>query len=459
MTSKNKKNEVSKAKELPRLLFLIFLQNLKKSAVLSALLLLSFLQAQGQNVLTLEEAKNITLANNFGIKVAKNNVTLAENNADKKANGYLPTVGATAGLNTSLGGSSQSFNNGMDVSVSNAFTWGGNAALNVNYTLWDKRRDLTLNQQKENISLSELQLLQTIEQNLLQVYNSYFQTAQLAENIEALEQAIAISRERLQRAEYQLEYGQGNGLNILNAEVDIQRDSVNLLNAKQNLANAQRNLNVLMGRNIDEDFQVSTDLTYAEGLVLNTLTEEARQGNLNLQVNRRNLAINELNLGIIDAERKPTLTAGASYTFSYSDNPDQAFITSSNNRGVGANVGLNWNIFDGSRKIREQNTRLNLSNQKLQITDLERQTEAQVINAWQSYQNALFVLEVQESAVKTNEENFARTEEQLRIGRITSIEFRQAQLNLLNAQTQLNNAKYDAKLREIQLLQLAGKLP
>ena len=72
-------------------------------------------------------------------------------------------------------------------------------------------------------------------------------------------------------------------------------------------------------------------------------------------------------------------------------------------------------------------------------------------------QNALFVLEVEKAAVKTNEENFARTEEQLRIGQVTSIEFRQAQLNLLNAQTSLNNAKFDAKIREIEVLQIVGR--
>ena len=69
------------------------------------------------------------------------------------------------------------------------------------------------------------------------------------------------------------------------------------------------------------------------------------------------------------------------------------------------------------------------------------------------------ILEVQENAVATNQENFERTEEQLRIGRISSLEFRQAQLNLLNAQVSLNQAKFDAKVREIQMLQLAGRLP
>ena len=46
----------------------------------------------------------------------------------------------------------------------------------------------------------------------------------------------------------------------------------------------------------------------------------------------------------------------------------------------------------------------------------------------------------------------------LQLGQITSVEFRQAQLNLLNAQVTEKAAKYAAKLAELQLLQLTGQL-
>jgi len=428
-----------------------------KNIILLILLFLGF-SLNAQTVLTLEQAKTITLANNFGIKIAKNNVVISQNQTDKSVNGYLPTVSANAGLNGNFGGSLQKFGNGNEASTSNAFTWGGNATVQANYTIFDKRRDLTLEQLKESLSLSNLQLKQTIEQNLLQVYNGYFQIAQLSENVNALLEAINISRERLRRAQYQLDFGQGSGLNVLNAKVDIQRDSVNLLNTKMNLENAKRNLNVSMGRNTNEDFQVEVDTAIDESLNLESLIEQSKNENIALQVNRKNLAVNEMNLQIIDAEKRPTFSAGASYAFNYSDNPTGAFIDKSNSRGLAANVGINWTIYDGSRDIRKQNAVINLTNQKLQINQLQQQLERDIINAWANYQNALFVLQVEENAVDTNRENFSRTEEQVKTGRLTSIEFRQAQLNLLNAQTSLNNAKFDTKLREIQMLQLVGKL-
>ena len=60
--------------------------------------------------------------------------------------------------------------------------------------------------------------------------------------------------------------------------------------------------------------------------------------------------------------------------------------------------------------------------------------------------------------MQTNSLNFKRTEEQYQLGQVNSIEFRQAQLNLLNAQSNLNKTKYDAKNAELILLQLTGNL-
>ena len=58
----------------------------------------------------------------------------------------------------------------------------------------------------------------------------------------------------------------------------------------------------------------------------------------------------------------------------------------------------------------------------------------------------------------TAQNNFNRTQEKFKIGQVNSIEFRQAQLNLLNAELNRNQAKFSAKLSELQLLQISGDL-
>ena len=81
-----------------------------------------------------------------------------------------------------------------------------------------------------------------------------------------------------------------------------------------------------------------------------------------------------------------------------------------------------------------------------------------VSNAWNIYKTALFVLEAERTNLRTNQRNFDRTVEQHSLGQITSIVFRQAQLNLLNAQLNYNQAKYSAKIAELALFQLSGDL-
>ena len=65
---------------------------------------------------------------------------------------------------------------------------------------------------------------------------------------------------------------------------------------------------------------------------------------------------------------------------------------------------------------------------------------------------------IQQQNVITATDNYNRSNERYKLGQITSVELRQAQINLLNAKTSKNLAKYNAKLAELQLLQLTGQL-
>lgn len=416
-----------------------------------------------QSVLTTENAVELLLEKNYGVNIARNNVQVAKNNTSKELNGYLPTVGANAGVNASLGGATQTFGEAFaqpgnnTINVTNAFQWGGNAAVQANYTLFDRTRDYTLEQLKEQLTLTDLDLRQTMEVSILQLFSAYYQLAQLSENLAVQERTFEISQQRKARAEYRFEYGQGSKLDVLNAEVDIQRDSVDLLNLKQQIANVKRNINVIIGQDVNIDFAVDTALEYDPNLDLAQLIEQAKSNNVQLLAIDQNIKIRAYDLQILDATRKPTVSANASYSISFSDLPDEGFTTFQNNRGLGAGVTLGWNIFDGGiRKMRKQNVDIALRNQTFQRKQAEAEIIRDLTSAWESYQNALFILGVEENNITTAQANFERTEEFFKSGRLTSVEFRQAQLNLLNAERSYNNAKYNAKLLEVQLSQLSG---
>jgi outer membrane protein TolC len=411
-----------------------------------------------QNILTPDEAIAETIENNFGIKIARKNIELATNNASRTAVGFGPTVNATAGTTLTLGGSNQKFSNGNENSVNNALAYGGNASISGNYALYDQTRNVTLNQLKEVLNLSDLQLRQTIEFNIVQLISLYYDVARLTSTLNVLNETIAVSSRRVQRVSYQYEYGQGVRLDILNAEVDVQRDSINYFNTLQQLANAKRDLNVIMGLPLDHSFEVDTTVKY-DDLALSTLRERLSDDNIELQLLDKNVHINQFDLQIIEAEKKPRLSATGAYNYSRQQNASTAFITSSNNRGLNLGLNLNWNLFDGGiRNLRRQNTEISLQSLQLQRDQLLQELDRDLTNAWENYQNALFILRSEEINLNTSQLNFARTEEQFNLGQSSSIEFRQAQLNLLNAATNYTNAKYDAKVIEVTLLQLAGML-
>jgi outer membrane protein TolC len=405
------------------------------------------------------QAIQTTLQNNYNLQLARNNVAVATNNTDKRLNGYLPTLALNAGPNANLGSSTQQLGSGEQIAFNNAFSWSVGANATANYLIYDRTRDLTLQQLKSTLDLTNLELRQAIELNMQDVLTAYYELAQLSERIELQEETIQLSQRRRQRAQYRFDYGQANKLEVLNAQVDIQRDTVNLINLEQQVKNARRNLNFLIGRDIETDFQVDTSLQYLEEATFQSLMQSMLSNNIQLLILQQNRNLLEYDLQLNDAVRYPSVSTTAGYSLNYQDNPEQSFFVSSNSRGWTLGVNVAYTLYDGGlRKMREQNIKLNANSLVVQRQQLEQQLLTTLTNAWESYQNALFILEVERQNLATNQLNFERTEEQFKAGQVSSVEIRQAQLNLLNAAVNLNTAKYDAKIIELQLLQLSGRL-
>ena len=174
----------------------------------------------------------------------------------------------------------------------------------------------------------------------------------------------------------------------------------------------------------------------------------------------KDIKISEYTLKANRSGYLPTIGLTGSYGWNESaNNSPLAFVLQNTSTGVSAGVNISWNLFDGGTTLTNgKNARLTYENQKLLKTQTEQEVERDIQNAWDSYQNALFVLEVQEKNLQTNQDNFTRSTERYQLGQITSIEFRQAQLNLLRAELAKSQAKYNAKLAELQLLQVSGQL-
>jgi len=338
-----------------------------------------------------------------------------------------------------------------------------NASLNANYVLFDGLgRFYNYKRLKEQYQLSELQARETIENTMLQLFSVYFEVARLSENEKVLQKALEISTQRIKRAEYAFEYGQNTKLDILNAQVDVTNDSINYLNTRQQLANVKRDLSVLMNQDLQLAYEVDTIVRFIPKLQLEEYIAKTDLNNVALLQTERNLSINEYDIKVNKSGYLPTIGLNGGYGWNLNQNAPSAFfpgVNVNNRRNFRLGATLTWNLFDGgSTNVRVKNAKIAFENQELLKAQVKLEVNRDIQNAQEIYKNRLNIFNIQEQNVLTNQNNFERSKEQFQLGRITSIEFRQAQINLLNAQTNKNLAKYDAKLAELQLLQLTGQL-
>ena len=221
-------------------------------------------------------------------------------------------------------------------------------------------------------------------------------------------------------------------------------------------------MNIILGIQKDVNYQVETVVSFNKLMNFAALQEKTIANNTTLKQNEKNIAISEFNIKINKANYLPSLNFSTSYGFNRTENenlvnPFGARLITSD--GLNAGLNLSWSIFDGgATKTRVANAKIALENQQILLEQQKVTIQNSLKNTWENYRNQLFILKAQEKNVQTTQNNFDRTQEKYKLGQVTSIEFRQAQINLINSKTAGNNAKFDAKLIELQLLQLSGDI-
>ena len=307
--------------------------------ILILILILTSIQVVAQDILTKKEALKIALENNYGVKIANNNVEVAKNNSSIYNSGYLPTVSSGAGANYNNSNQEIERQDGSITNVNGAETKSYNASIALNYTLFDGLgRTYNYKQLKETYNLTELQARETIENMYLQLFSIYFQIARLSENTKNLNEALGISKQRLARAQYQYENGQSTKLELLNAEVDVNNDSINYINSKQQYYNTKRDLNIVLGTQQHINYEVETDVEFISLLSFEELLNKAIENNVILKQSEQNIAISELNVKLNKSNYLPTAGLTTSYGWNKSINPATSFLASSNSTGLNAGI-------------------------------------------------------------------------------------------------------------------------
>ena len=240
----------------------------------------------------------------------------------------------------------------------------------------------------------------------------------------------------------------------------MNNDSIRLLNTMKKLVNAKSDLNLIMNYQSTDNYLTNTDFKFLSRSELSKLYSNGINNNTTFLIQEKEVVISNINQKITRFSYLPTIGLIGSYGWneSINDNP-YAFYNKSISDGFSAGINLRWDVFRGGKKIiANKNSKLSIENSKILKESTILKLKNELKNAYDTHFNNLYILAVQKKNVVTNMNNFERNLEKYNIGTISSIEFRRAQLNLLNANLEYNSAKYQTKLSEAFFLKICGEI-
>ena len=416
-----------------------------------------FSSSYSQEVLTIENAIKIALENNFEIKIASNNYNIAKTNSTIGNAGMLPTLTASVAANNRVQNSTLTLQNGVVNALDNALNNSLNYGVSLDWTVFNGFKMFTrLEQLKELEKLGSTQLQQTIISKLSEVSSTYFNLVQQQQQLKALDSTLVISNQRLALAQNRFAIGKASKLEVLNAQVDLNTDNVVLLKQQEVFQNTKTLLNKILARDLQTQFNVIEKIKVDENLKLTELSDLVEKQNPQLVSLLLSKNVAELQLKQIKGDRYPVITLSSGYVFSETQ-ASLGFAAATSARGFNYGFNAALNLFNGWNQNRnEKIAKIMLDNSKLTLNSQRLELQAQLNAAYQTYltNNQLVVIENKNEIYA--KQNLDITLDKFKIGTITTLEFRTAQLNYVNAKVRNSNAQFPAKLSEIVLKELAG---
>lgn len=414
---------------------------------------------KAQDKLSLEQAVQLALENNYDIKLNKNDTEQAKNNVSKANAGMLPVITGNLSTNNTVSNTKQTLSNGTKQERNGAKNSNLVYGPVLNWKVFDGFQMFArYDKLKELESLSEANFKLAVQTTLADVMNNYFDLVQQQQQIRSLTGALEISRIRLRNSENRYKIGKAAKLEVLAASVDLNTDTTNLLRQIDQFRNTKIKLNELLARDLSSEFTVTDTIIMQNGLLLTQLENSASKLNPALQSAIINKRITEINLKEVKANRYPDINLNTGYNFNKSTS-ELGFARNSVGRGLNYGLTASINIFNGQlQKKAEKNAVLEIEYSQLQYEKLNQSVNSQIRTLFQTFQTNLQLVKLEYQNLEVARQNMNITLEKFRLGSVAPLEFREAQRNYISANTRYTNSQFEAKLAEVALLQLSGQL-
>ena len=407
----------------------------------------------------LEKAVLMGLERNFGLKIAQNDLNIAQRDV-KIGIGtfFMPTLTGTFLNSFNREDVTQQFANSTEQNqIPAALTENENYSL-VGFYGFRPDAIYTVKVLGKLAEISELQAKVLVENTVAAISIAYYRLVLEQQRYNVLKTTLDLSQARLDIAKARYELGGAGKRDFLTAQVDYNADLSLLVNQELIIKNSRVNLNELLAQVPAFEYEVRDTITVDKNLLLEDLVENAYIHNKQFLVTQRQENAAFLAIREAQAARLPQINLNAAYnknTFT----SEAGFLLLNQRQGYNYGVNLSLPIFSGltiNRRI--QNARVQQNSATIALQEMEIQMVSDIQRAYNTYNTNLQLLDIEFANYKTAVESADIALERFRLGIADYLQFRDAQVNLLTAENRLLTALFNIKEMEIELMRLSGRI-
>ena len=420
-----------------------------------------FGSVHAQNSISLEKVLAITIKENIDIKIKTTELEQVKNYEKVGVLGVLPIIKVNGAASGNTGSSSIEFATEDFPEINDADSESKSIIGNVeiSYSLFGGLASVyTYQKLKKQSDLKSTELLMKIEQVLLNTAKQYYDIAYLQEENKILYELLEVSKERYSRVKIQNEFGNASKLDLLAAEIDLNKDSVTVMNSDYQLKAAKERLNQTLNRDLSTDYAVESYVEINKDLNYSELLELTNQNNSNILFHQYLIEITRKDKKINNTSIFPSVSVSAQYGYNQNES-NTSIILDQSNTGLTGFVNLSWDIFDAmARKRIAQNTQIEIESNELKLESIKKEIQKEFNVTYQQYENNIKLIEIETRNNEASERFFQRAKNQFFQGQLSRSDFRLAQVDLSISKNRLNQSLFMAKIAELNLYRLSGKI-
>ena len=417
----------------------------------------------GQDSLSLKKAIEIGLQKNFDIQLTQKNVAINQIMNSWGEAGSLPQININVGQNNSI---SDQRNNPISFApyLFQSNDVSGNLALN-----WTIFNGFGIQANKNKLEQLQIQSENTatlaIENTIHGIILSYYQAKMQKEQLNLIFNLIQLSKEKYDQQVLKSNLGVGVKFELLQYENNLLADSSSFYLQELAFRNSIRNLNLLIGEEIEKEWILSSEIKpELNDKDFNTLKNEMLANNTNIKNQFLNISLNQQDISIAKSSFYPNVNLNAgtnTSTGKLKTNDANAPFPGASSRNLNyyANFTLNFRLFDGG-KVRRAIKALEIQNEvnQTQLEQMQQQLILELSNTFALYQTRKKIFELNKKAFIASKENLEIARFKEKTGLINSFNFRDIEMNYLSSGVNLYQSSFDLLESNATLLKLTGKI-